>query len=120
MSSIEVRPFHGRDRQQLTDLVNSHAQAVVPGLGISVSALLSELERQPGEFIVDPWVSERATLVAGQNGRVSAAAHLLRYYPDERAGQRTAAPERSAGCCFGPRPRRGTRTGRTPRKPRRR
>lgn len=85
--SIEVRPFQRRDRQQLTDLVNAHAQAVVPGMGVSVSALLSELERQPGEFVVDPWVSERVTLVAGQRDRVAAAAHLLRYYADERAGR---------------------------------
>jgi hypothetical protein len=86
MSSIEVRPFHRRDRQQLTNLVNAHVQAVVPGIGVSVSALLSELERHPGEFIVDPWVRERATLVAEQRDRVAAAAHLLRYYADERAG----------------------------------
>jgi GNAT superfamily N-acetyltransferase len=87
MVSIQVRPFHRGDRQQLTDLVNAHAAAVVPGMGVSVSAVLSELERQPGEFIVDPWVSERATLVAEQRGRVAAAAHLLRYYADERAGE---------------------------------
>ena len=87
MSSLNVRPFNRRDRQQLTDLVNAHAQAVVPGLGVSVSALLSELERRPGEFIVDPWVSERVTLVAEQRDRVAAAAHLLRYYADERAGK---------------------------------
>ena len=87
MESIRVRPFHRRDRQQLTDLVNAHAAAVVPGMGVSVSTVLSELERQPGEFIVDPWVSERATLVAEQRSRVAAAAHLLRYYADERAGK---------------------------------
>jgi GNAT superfamily N-acetyltransferase len=87
MGSIQVRPFHRRDRQQLTDLVNAHAAAVVPGMGVSVSTVLSELERQAGEFIVDPWVSERATLVAEQRDRVAAAAHLLRYYPDERAGK---------------------------------
>src|SRR6516165_496880 len=86
MTSIQVRPFHRRDRQQLADLVNAHAAAVVPGMGVSVSAVLSELERQPGEFIVDPWVSERATLVAEQRDRV-AAAHLLRYYADERVGE---------------------------------
>ena len=39
------------------------------------------------EFIADPWVSERLTLVAEQQHRVAAAAHLLRYYPDERAGR---------------------------------
>ena len=36
----------------------------------------SQLEREPGEFIVDPWVRERATLVAVQRGRVVAGAHL--------------------------------------------
>lgn len=87
MSSIQVRPFRRRDREQLTDLVNAHAAAVVPGPGVSVSALLSHLERQPGEAIVDPWVSERLTLVAEQLDRVVAAAHLLRYFADERAGQ---------------------------------
>ena len=86
MPSIEVRPFRRSDREQLTDLVNTHAAAVVPGLGVSVSAVLSDLERQPGEAIVDPWVSERLTLVAEQRDRVAAAAHLLRYGTDERVG----------------------------------
>ncbi|MEP7024861.1 MAG: GNAT family N-acetyltransferase [Actinomycetota bacterium] len=86
MSAIEVRPFRRSDRDQLTDLVNTHAGAVVPGMSLSVHAVLSQLERQPGEFITDPWVSERATLIAEQGGRVAAAAHLLRYFPDDRAG----------------------------------
>jgi GNAT superfamily N-acetyltransferase len=86
MSAIQVRPFRRSDRDQLTKLVNAHAAAVVPGMAVSVSTVLTSLERRPGEFIVDPWVSERATLVAEQQGRVAAAAHLLRYYPDERAG----------------------------------
>jgi len=86
MPSIEVRPFRRSDREQLTDLVNTHAAAVVPGLGVSVSAVLSDLERQPGEAIVGPWVSERLTLVAEQRDRVAAAAHLLRYGTEERVG----------------------------------
>ncbi|MGH3186335.1 MAG: GNAT family N-acetyltransferase [Streptosporangiaceae bacterium] len=86
MSAIEVRPFRRSDRDQLTQLVNVHAAAVVPGMGASVSAVLSSLERQPGEFIEDPWVSERLTLVAVQYGRIAAAAHLLRYFADQRAG----------------------------------
>jgi GNAT superfamily N-acetyltransferase len=49
--------------------------------------VLSSLERQPGEFIEDPWVCERVTLVAEQNGRIAAAAHLLRHFSDERAGE---------------------------------
>ena len=87
MPSIEVRPFRRSDRAQLTDLVNAHAEAVVPGMSVSVNAVLSQLERDPGEFIVDPWVSDRTTLVAEQRHRIAAAAHLLRYFADERAGE---------------------------------
>ena len=87
MSSIQVRPFRRSDRDQLTQLVNAHAEAVVPGLSVSVNTVLASLERQPGEFIEDPWVAERVTLIAEQQNRVAAAAHLLRYFPDERAGQ---------------------------------
>ena len=86
MSTIEVRPFRRSDRDQLTHLVNAHAEAVVPGMSVSVSTVLASLERQPGEFIQDPLVAERVTLVAEQQNRVAAAAHLLRYFPDERAG----------------------------------
>src|ERR1700734_3334769 len=84
MSDIEVRPFRRGDRAQLTSLVNAHAAAVVPGLGVSVATVLSQLEREPGEFIVDPWVSERVTLVAEQRDQIVAAAHLLRYARDDR------------------------------------
>ena len=45
--------------------------AVIPGMRVSVS--------------------ERMTLIAEQASRVAAAAHLLRYFPDERAG--IAAPD---------------------------
>lgn len=86
MSSAQVRPFRRGDRDQLTRLVNAHAEAVIPGMSASVNAVLGSLERQPAEFIEDPWVSERLTLVAEQRNRVAAAAHLLRYFPDERAG----------------------------------
>jgi GNAT superfamily N-acetyltransferase len=93
MPSIEVRAFRRSDRDQLTGLVNAHAAAVVPGLAVSVSTMLSHLERQPGEYIVDPWVSERLTLVAEQRQRVAAAAHLLRYASDDRV----SPPYRNAG-----------------------
>ena len=79
MSEVQVRPFRRPDREQLTALVNAHIQAVVPGVSVSVNTVMSQLERDPGEFIVDPWVAERTTMVAEQRGRVVAAAHLLRY-----------------------------------------
>ena len=113
MSDVRVRPFRRGDRDQLAQLVNAHAEAVVPGMSVSVNTVLGSLERQPGEFIEDPWVSECVTLVAEQRGRVAAAAHLLRYFPDERAGESARAPARSAGCCTGRWPRPATRAGRT-------
>jgi GNAT superfamily N-acetyltransferase len=84
--SAQIRQFRRADRDQLTQLVNAHAEAVVPGMSASVAAVLSSLERQPGQFIEDPWVCERKTLVAVLRDRVAAAAHLLRYFPDDRAG----------------------------------
>lgn len=79
---VEVRQFRRDDRQQLASLVNAHIGAVVPGMSVSVNQLLSQLEREPGEFIVDPWVADRLTLVAVQRQRIAAAAHLLRYGMD--------------------------------------
>lgn len=101
MPSSHVRPFRRADRDQLTALVNAHIQAVVPGLGVSVNRLLSQLEREPGEFVVDPWVVERTTLVAEQRGRVSAAALLLRYADttDVAEGYRGAGEVRWL-CCW--------------------
>jgi GNAT superfamily N-acetyltransferase len=86
MSAMQVRPFSRDDREQVTALINSHAQAVVPGVTVSVQAVLRQLEREPGETIVDPWVSQRLTLVAEQRGSVVAAAHLLRYGDQEPVG----------------------------------
>ncbi len=75
----EVRPFLRNDREQLADLVNAHVKAVIPGCSVSVATLLSQLERDPAEYIVDPWVVERETWVAIENDRLVAAVHLHRY-----------------------------------------
>lgn len=88
MSAPIVRPFRRDDRDQLTDLINAHVAAVVPGVSVSVNTVLSDMERQPGEPLTDPWVSERVTLVAEQRGSVVAAAHLLRYRADAEVGER--------------------------------
>lgn len=87
MSETQVRPFRRSDREQLTDLVNAHVRAVVPGMSVPVNTVLSALEREPGEFITDPWVTDRATLVAEQRSRIVAAAHLLRYGTGEEVGE---------------------------------
>ena len=101
---VHVRPFHRNDRDQVTALVNAHVAAVLPGATLSVQQVLSQLEREPREYIVDPWVVDRVTLVAEQRGRVVAAAHLLRYGDPTRSAPRTGTWARFAGCCTGPRP----------------
>jgi GNAT superfamily N-acetyltransferase len=82
---LEVRPFARHDRDGLTMLANRHIAAVLPGGAVPVATLLSQMERDPAEYVVDPWVTERATLVAIEADRVVAAAHLKRYCSDERA-----------------------------------
>ncbi len=81
---MEIRAFHRRDRDQLTELVNAHIGAVVPGWAVSVSALLAQLEREPAQYVVDPWVVERTALVALERDRVVAGAYLKRYASDSR------------------------------------
>jgi hypothetical protein len=66
VESVVVRRFERGDREQVTALANAHIAAVVPNVSVSVQGLLSQLEREPGEFIVDPWVTERVALVAEQ------------------------------------------------------
>jgi len=82
----EIRPFARHDRDQLCDLVNAHVKAVVPGCSVPVATLLSQMERDPAEYIVDPWVIERATLVAIEADRLVAAVHLHRYGSDASVG----------------------------------
>jgi GNAT superfamily N-acetyltransferase len=90
---IVVRPFRRSDREQLTGLVNAHVASVVPGWAVSTAALLAQIERDPGQYVTDPWVDERATLVAEVSDRVVAAAHLRRY----RDGADVAPDWRAAG-----------------------
>ncbi|MGW1280344.1 hypothetical protein ACWD4V_25765, partial [Streptomyces tsukubensis] len=82
-----MRPFRREDRDQLTALVNAHAAAVVPGAGVSVNTVISSLERAPEEYVTDPWVAERATLVVEDRRRIVAAAHLLRHRNDPDVGE---------------------------------
>lgn len=78
-----VRPFERRDRDQLTALVNLHVAAVIPGIALSVNAVLGQLEREPQETIVDPWVAERCCLVTERQDGIAAAALLHRFRADE-------------------------------------
>jgi GNAT superfamily N-acetyltransferase len=82
----EVRPFARHDRDGLTSLANRHITAVLPGGAVPVATLLSQMERDVAEYIVDPWVIDRHTIVGLEADRVVAAAHLKRYGDDDRVG----------------------------------
>lgn len=87
MTEVVVRPFRKNDRDHVAGLVNAHCAAVLPGCTVPVNTVLSQFEREPGEFIVDPWVAERRPLVAEQNGSIAAAALLVRYRDDTDVGE---------------------------------
>lgn len=83
---VAVRLFERRDRDQLTTLVNLHVAAVIPGIVLSVNTVLAQLEREPDENILDPWLAERCCLVAERNHEVVAAALLHRFRADNDVG----------------------------------
>jgi GNAT superfamily N-acetyltransferase len=87
VATAEIRSFSRPDRDQLAALVNAHVAAVAPGVQVSINTLLAQMEREPGEAIVDPWVVERRTLVAVERDALVAGAHLHRYGADERVGE---------------------------------
>jgi GNAT superfamily N-acetyltransferase len=93
---IEIRPFRRSDRDQLTDLVNAHIEAVLPGVSVSPNIVLSQLEREPDEVVVDPWVATRHTLVAILREQLVAAVHLRTFADEERV-----APDYRAAGEFG-------------------
>lgn len=76
---MRVQPLERPDLPYLLQLVNGHLAALVPGWALTEAFLAEHLERNPGEYVTDPWVEERATLCVVEGERVLAAAHLLRY-----------------------------------------
>jgi hypothetical protein len=85
------------DREQFTTLVKAHIAAVVRGVSVSVHGLMSQLEREPGEFIVSRWVRDRSR-------RLPSSADA--WWPPRKCcgmpktripARTTATPERSVG-----------------------
>jgi hypothetical protein len=110
MSSIQVRPFRRSDREHVTALVNAHVAAVVPGVSVSVNTVLSQLEHEPGEFIVDPWIAERKGWWRSSALASSRPHTFCGTGPMSGSARRTAVRGRSAGSSSG----RTRRSGRTP------
>lgn len=78
----DVRPFARHDRDGLTALANRHIAAALPGGSVPVATLLSQMERDSAQYVIDPWVIDRGTFVGLEADRVVAAAHLKRYGTD--------------------------------------
>jgi GNAT superfamily N-acetyltransferase len=74
-----IEQFQLNHLPQVQVLVNTHMSALVPGWALPEAFIASHLQRDPGEYVVDPWVMARMTLCALERQRVVAVAHLLRY-----------------------------------------
>ena len=76
---IEVVPYAREHLRQLQELVNGHLGAAVPGWALPAPFIEQRLERDPRQYVIDPWVTGRTTLCAVENHRLVAAAQLRRY-----------------------------------------
>src|SRR5690349_20340716 len=79
----QIRPFQPEDISKLTQLINTHISLLISLWGIPSTLILSRLEKNPDEPVIDPWVIERATFCAFVGENLVAAAHLLRYGESE-------------------------------------
>ncbi len=84
---MHVHRFEPAYLPGLRALVNNHLSTVVPGWAMTDEAVAAHLSRDPGEYVTDPWVTERATLLVTEGWAVLAAAHLLRYGEGEEVGE---------------------------------
>jgi GNAT superfamily N-acetyltransferase len=78
-SMVLIEPVRDTHLEQVQALINVHLSTMVPGWVLPVTFISIRLDRNPGQYIIDPWVRERVALCALQKQRVVAAAHLLRY-----------------------------------------
>lgn len=76
---MRVQSFVPEHLPHVQQLINVHLSAMVPGWALPEAFIASRMQREPGQYIIDPWVTERVTLCAVEHHRVLAAAHLLRY-----------------------------------------
>ena len=81
---VQIAPLDRSHLPQVLALVNSHLSTVIPGWSLTADYFWERLQSEPQEYITDPWVVERKSIVGIVKDRVCAAAHLLRYGDDTR------------------------------------
>ncbi len=84
---IEILPYEHNFLEQVSVLVNYHIGAVIPGWALPAARIEAGMHRNPGEYVIDPWVVERKTLCALESQRVVGVAHLLRYGTGDEVGE---------------------------------
>ena len=84
---MRIHPFEPTYLTGLRTLINLHLSSVVPGWSLPDEVVAAHLEHSYGEYVTDPWVIERTTLLATEGWRVLAAVHLLRYGDSEEVGE---------------------------------
>jgi ribosomal protein S18 acetylase RimI-like enzyme len=82
-----IRAFQPEDLSQLTQIINTHISMLIPTWELPSELILSRLEKNPDEPVIDPWVIERATFCAFVGENLVAAAHLLRYGDTETVNE---------------------------------
>ena len=81
---VQIAPLDRSHLPQVLALVNSHLGTVIPGWSLTADYFWERLQSEPQEYITDPWVVERKSIVGIVKDRVCAAAHLRRYGDDTR------------------------------------
>ena len=75
---VQIAPLDRSHLPQVLALVNSHLSTVIPGWSLTADYFWERLQSEPQEYITDPWVVERKSIVGIVKDRVCAAAHLRR------------------------------------------
>ena len=81
---VQIAPLDRSHLPQVLALVNSHLSTAIPGWSLTPDYFWERLKSEPQEYITDPWVVERKSVVGIVRDRVCAAAHLRRYGDDTR------------------------------------
>ncbi len=82
----EIVPYEHDHLPQVCELVNLHLSSAVPGWALPAEVIEAAMQRNPGEYVIDPWVAERKTICAVEGKRVVGIAHLLHYGSGDDVG----------------------------------
>ena len=83
---VRIETYNECHLAQLQSLMNSHLDVLVPGWALPLEYISSRLERNPAEYVTDPWVVERSTIMGLVKDRVCATAHVLRSVDEQGKG----------------------------------